>query len=215
MRGFVVAVTLLALAHAPLADAKDFARLVAVGADGRSLDLRAESRVIRSLFWHPASVYEIRPPAARPRGGFVRLYPLGRGGFPAHSGRFYAAADAVCFASARPPKCFRPNRAVLALLGPARRLRRFHRPAAGVASLQPGNGDLNLRTGLELALDRFRLAVPSARPARCVAFRATWRAGNPWKRPGRFCVSSRGVYARGKLYPASRSVWWLARVSSR
>jgi hypothetical protein len=67
--------------------AKGVATLVVVGPDGRSITIQPEEAVLAVMLYHPASVFNRRPEPAMPRGGYVKLYPLGAGGFPAIPGR--------------------------------------------------------------------------------------------------------------------------------
>jgi hypothetical protein len=84
------------LAPAVPASAKDIGAIVVFGSDGRSVTISAEPEVLGVLLYHPASVYNVRPKPARPVGGYARVYPLGRLGFPAIPARFYPATRALC-----------------------------------------------------------------------------------------------------------------------
>ena len=79
------------------AAAKDVTAMVVVGADGRSIRIQPERAVLGVMLHHPASVYDVLPEPALPHGGYVKLYPLGSGGFPAIPGRFYPTTGALCF----------------------------------------------------------------------------------------------------------------------
>ncbi len=201
----------LVLVAAPTAAAKDIESIVVAGSDGRSITIEPERAVLAVMLYHPASVYNVRPVPVRPRGGYVRVYPLGRGGFPAVPGRFYPATRALCFGwnQARASiACARlePPRQLIAA---SRRLALFYDHPTVVARLRPG-GTVNLFTALELAFDRHRMARSTRRPARCLPFVVTWRGAGAAQRPTSVCVSRGGVYAKGRLYPAGRAVWWLA-----
>jgi hypothetical protein len=208
----VVSFAVLALIATSPAAAKDIESIVVVGSDGRSITIEPEREVLGVMLYHPASVYSVPPTPARPRGGYVRLYPLGHRGMPAVPGRFYAATGALCFGwnqAIAPRSCGRlasPRR----LLAVSRRVAPFHRHASVLASLHPG-GTANLFAALELAFDRYRSARTARRPARCLPFTAEWYGPRSAIRPTALCVSRRGVYARGRLYPTGPAVWWLAR----
>jgi hypothetical protein len=205
------ALTFLALAAAAPADAKGVASIAVVGADGRSLTIEPERAVLAVMLYNPGSVDNVRPEAARPRGGYVKLYPLGSRGLPALPGRFYPATGALCFSwnqALAPSRCGRlgsPHR----LLAASRRLALFHGRSTVIATLHPA-GTMNLVAALQLAFDRYRSARPTLRPARCLPFLAAWYGPRAAQRPSRICVSRRGAYARGRLYPGGPAMWRLA-----
>jgi hypothetical protein len=212
MKRFAVLALLIGAAVAPInASAKGVATLVVVGSDGRSITIHPEQAVLAVMLYSPASVYNRRSEPTIPRGGYVKIYPLGSGGFPAITGRFYPATRALCFAwdQATVPACGRlgvPHR----LLGAARRLSLFHGRPTTLSSRRPGSTG-NLSAALELAFDRHRASYSAGRPLHCLAFVVVWNGPQAPQRPSRFCVSRRGVYARGRLYPAGPAIWWLAR----
>src|SRR5438093_565991 len=85
MRRLLAIVSLAVLLAAP-ASAKTLAKLVAVGADGASVEV------------HGVGWAQLRMEAeAVPAGGYVLLYPLMERGVPAQPGRFYPASGAACF----------------------------------------------------------------------------------------------------------------------
>jgi hypothetical protein len=208
-----LALLVLAIAAFTPADvaAKDVAALAVVGSDGRSITIEPEPAVLGVMLYHPASVYNVRPRPTRPRGGYVELFPLGLGGFPAIPGRFYPLTGALCFSWSQavvPNSCGRlgpPRR----LLAASRRVELFDGPRTVLTVLRPGS-TLNLIAALELAFDRYRASRLAERPARCLPFVATWDGPRGAQRPSRLCVSRHGVHARGRLYPAGRAVWRLA-----
>jgi hypothetical protein len=214
MRSLVVLGVFVLVTASPAA-AKDIESIVVVGSDGRSLTIRPERGVLAVLLYHPASVYAVPPQPARPRGGYVKVYPLGSGGLPAIPGRFYPRTRALCFGwnqAVAPRACGRlgpPRR----LLGASRRLALFRGGATVLAALHPG-GTANLFAALELAFDRYRSARRGQRPARCLRFTATWYSEKGTQRLAGLCISRRSVYAGGRLYPTRPAVWWLARRSA-
>lgn len=94
MRSLVV---LMALAFASPAAAKDAESITMVGSEGRSLTIEPERAVVAVMLYHPASVYDVRPTPARPRGGYVKIYLLRRDRLAAVPARFYRATGALCF----------------------------------------------------------------------------------------------------------------------
>ncbi len=193
------------------AAAKGVATLVVVGSDGRSIRIQPELPVLAVMLYHRESVYNRRPEPATPRGGYVKIYLLGPGGFPAIPGRFYPATRALCFSwnqAVVPDSCGRlgPRRRLLAA---SQRLTLFHGRPTTLTTLRPGGTD-NLATALELAFDRYRASRSARRPSRCLPFVAGWHGPQAARRPSQICVSPGGVYARGRLYPAGPTTWRLA-----
>jgi hypothetical protein len=213
MRKLLTAVALLIVAAVAVADAgaKGVATLVVVGSNGRSIRIEPEPAVLAVMLYHPGSIYNHRPQPATPRGGYVKLYPLGAGGFPAIPGRFYPATRALCFGwnqAAAPRPCGRhglPRR----LLAASQRFALFRGRPTTLSSLRPG-GTVNLAAALELAFDRYRASRSAPRPARCLPFVAGWDGPQAAWRPSQICIAPRGVYAGGRLYPAGPAVWRLA-----
>ncbi|HEY3207341.1 MAG TPA: hypothetical protein VGJ58_10365 [Gaiellaceae bacterium] len=219
--GWIVGVAVVALAIAPLASAKEFRSLVVVGARGDSLHFQPVEGLVDSFFdgaspFNRGSKPERRPP----RGGYVRLFPLGKEGFVGIPGRFYPDTEAACFDWLQwrhPRDCERPNAALLRLLVPARRLARFHVTPTTVARLWQPRLTAALRRQLhvafELAFDRQHLVRSTSWPSRCVAFSARWSGPGAESRPRRFCLSPAGVFADGRLYPLGRTVWSLVELN--
>jgi hypothetical protein len=214
-----VAVVVLAVPHA--ASAKEFRSLVVVGARGDSVHLRTAEGLIDSFFDGASPFNRGRNPERRAaRGGYVRLYPLGKDGFVGIPGRFYPEVQAACFdwlQWRRPRHCHRPNAVLLRLLAPAHRLARFHGPPTTVARLwQPRLTSAlrrQLHVAFELAFDRSGLPRGAARPSRCVPFSARWSGPGAGSRPRSFCLSPAGVHAGGRLYPLGRAVWGLVELN--
>jgi hypothetical protein len=210
LRAVLVSLILAAVAATDVA-AKDVAALVVVGSDGRSIKIEPERAVLSVMLYHPASVYNRKPEPATPRGGYVKIYPLGPSGFPAVPGRFYRTTRALCFGWSQavvPSLCGRlgpPRR----LLAASRRLAPFQGRPTVLSVLRPG-GTENLSAALELAFDRYSASRSARRPARCLSFVASWDGPRAAQRPSHICISRRGVYARGRLYPAGRQMWRLA-----
>lgn len=206
----LVALVCLALALSPPAAAKGIQSIVVVGSDGRSTTIGAEQEVLGVMLYHPASVYNVRPHPATPRGGFVKIYPVGPAGFPAIPGRFYPATRALCSSwnqAVAPSRCGRlaPPRHLLAV---SRRLAHFVGQPTVLVGLDP-SATGNLLTAVELALDRFRLARPVRRPASCLSFFASWRAWTPRVSPRGSVLRTEGsTRVVGCIQPVRRSGDW-------
>jgi hypothetical protein len=219
MRRLATAATAVALLCPSAAVAKGFDRLVVVGAEGASAELRSPPDLADSLFdganrFNRGHVTR----TAVPRGAYVRIYPIGSFGHVGVPGRFYPRTDAVCLswsqAGAPGQPCQRPNRTLRrALRRLAFRLEKFVGPGPALRTLVVHDVRRsvipNLSVAVELAFDRSLRAAAAERPARCLPMRASWR-DDPGRRPRAFCLSPRGVYALGLLYPLGRSPWALA-----
>jgi hypothetical protein len=210
----VLALLLFAAVAPADAAAKDVAALVVVGSDGRSIKIEPEPAVLSVMLYHPASSHDVAPEPATPRGGYVKIYPLGPHGFPAIPGRFYPLTRALCFSwnqAVVPSSCGRlgpPRR----LLAASKDLALFHGRPTVLTDLRPRSTE-NLVAALELAFDRYRASRSARRPGRCLHFVASWDGLRAAQRPSRICVSLRGVYARGRVYPGGPAIWRLAIAS--
>jgi hypothetical protein len=204
------ALLLLAAVVPSDAAAKGVAALVVVGADGRSTKIEPEQAVLSVMLYSPASINHVKPKPATPRGGYVKIYPLGAGGFPAIPGRFYPTTRALCFSwNLRVASSCGRLGLPRHLLATSRHLARFQGQSTVLTALRPG-GTLNLFAALELAFDRYLASQPANRPGHCLPFVAGWAGRQATQRPSRICVFRHGVYARGRIYPAGRAIWRLA-----
>jgi hypothetical protein len=154
---------------------------------------------------------------AQPRAGFVRVYPL-FGELPGAPGRFYPSASALCWDApnrlGRTGPCYRLSRRGVSLFRPVRGVRPV-REMATVVRLTVCGVDTrlpNLAVGIELALQR-GLSRRSTFPARAFQLEAIWEGRHAAKRPRIVFVTPRGIYARGRLYPAPAGGWDLARLN--
>lgn len=121
-RGVRAALTLavlivLVLGVPASAPAKDFTRVVLIGSNGRSVEVRSRESVIDGLL-------SSRGSSARLRGGYLRLFFVGAGDFPANPARYYP--DPECSALDWPAyetSCRRISSTLVRLPGPRER---FH-----------------------------------------------------------------------------------------
>jgi hypothetical protein len=186
--------------------AKGFTRVVFVASDGRSVEVRARESETDGLLSRRGSL-------ARIRGGYLRLFFVGPGDFPANAARYYP--DPRCVALDWPTyetSCQRIDQTLVLLLGRARTLARFReRPTVlgRITYLGTPMGALRsaaaLRSPVELALDR--TGRVAAQPPRCYAFTGRWRGPSAALRPRRFFLCPEGVYADRRLHPLRRGVW--------
>jgi len=196
----------LALSVPASAAAKGFTRVVLVASDGRWVEVRAKESAIDGLLSRRGSVVSLS-------GGYLRLFFVGPGDFPANPARYYP--DRRCVALDWPTyetSCGRINATLVRLLGRARTLSGFRtRPTvlARVTYLGSFPGLLKtaaaLKSPVELALDRTGRAAPQ--PRRCYRFTGRWRGPAAALRPRRFLLCAEGIYADHRLYPLGRGVW--------
>lgn len=202
----VALLTLLALSVPASGPCEGFSRVMLVGSDGRSVDVRARESEIDGLLSRRGSAVPFR-------GGYMRLFFVGPGEFPANPARYYP--DQRCVALDWPTfegSCGRVSPAAVRLLRRAGRLARFRdRPTvlASVTYLGRFPGLLKtaaaLKGPVELALDR--TARAARQPQRCYSFTGGWRGPAAALRPRRFLLCPQGVYANQRLYPLGRGVW--------
>jgi hypothetical protein len=188
------------------APAKGFTRVVLIGSNGRWVEVRAQESVLDGLLSSRRSSESLR-------GGYLRLFLVGAGDFPADPARYYPEPE--CSALDWPTyetSCGRISATLVRLLRPARALPRFSvRPT--VLSRIKYHGRLTgaittaaaLKDPVEMALDRKGRAA--VKPRRCYAFSARWRGPAAALRPRGFLLCPAGVYADGHLYPLRRGVW--------
>jgi hypothetical protein len=216
------ALVLLSLALPASADAKDFHRLVVVGAAGRSLAADANDSVLESFF-DAGSPFNRRAALRHvaPRGGYVLLYLLGPDGLPGIPGRFYPEVKAACFAWSQLPRpqagdCSVPNATLLRLLAPARRLPLLTtQPTVATRVQRRGIAVVaNVATALTMGFSRWHSARHTTRPRRCLDVRARWTGPSASTRPTSFCLAPRGAWSRGVLYPLGRGVWEIVFINA-
>jgi hypothetical protein len=198
-----VGIVALALALPGSAAAKGFTRAVLVGPNGRWVEVHAKESVIDGLL-------STRGPVERIRGGYVRLFFVGPGDFPANPARYYPEPECVALDWPRYERsCRRINQSLVRLLRPARSLSRFDvRPTVLVSVKYRGrfSGMITaLKTPVELALHRS--GRPAPRPRGCYAFAGRWQGPAAAERPGRFRLCAAGIYANQRLHPLRRGVW--------
>jgi hypothetical protein len=196
----------LALALPGPAGAKGYARAVLVGANGRSVEIHATVSVIDGLLSRRGAI-------ERPRGGYLRLFFVGPGDFPASPGRYYPERECVALDwPSYERTCAGIDQTLVRLLRRARGLPRFDvRPTvlAGISYHGTLSGAITtaaaLKDPIELAFDR--PGPRAARPKGCYAFSGRWRGPAASKRPRRFLLCAAGVYADHRLHPLRRGVW--------
>jgi hypothetical protein len=209
----LLAACVLGLGLAGSAAAKGFTRVTLVGADGRWLDVHASEPTIDGLLSRRATVERIR-------GGYLRLFFVAPGDFPANPARYYPEGECVALDWPRyETSCGRISPTLVRLLRPARSLPRFeHRPTTLATITYQGRLSGTIRTAaqlkspVELALDRpgRRTSAPDG----CYAFSGSWHGPAAAARPRRFLLCAAGVYANDRLYPLRLGVWEWFRLNT-
>jgi hypothetical protein len=202
----LLGVLLLALAGPGAAHAKGYSGVVLVGTDGRAAEIGGNDRELDAwIDW-----------SATPRGaagGYLRLFFVGPGDFPANPGRYYPRGGCVALDWPTYEKACHPlQHTVSGLSRPSRRLPRFMAPPTiptRITYLGSFTGLLKTAAALagpvELALDRQGHSQPM--PESCYDFAAVWSGTAAALRPRQFRLCPGGVYARGVLHPLRRGVW--------
>jgi hypothetical protein len=202
----VVGLLGLALSLPGSAAAKGFTRVVLIGSDGRSVEIHAKESVIDGLLSKRRAVERIR-------GGYVRLFFVGPGDFPASPARYYPEPECVALDwPAYEKTCAGINQTLVRLLRQTRGLVRFEARPTVLAEITY-RGTLSgaittaaaLKDPVELAFDR--VGRRAALPRRCYGFTGRWRGPASMARPRRFRLCPAGVYAGHRLYPLRRGVW--------
>jgi hypothetical protein len=200
---FLAALASIMPASAP---AKGFTRVVLVASDGRWVEVKAKESEIDGLLSRRGSTVPIR-------GGYLRLFFVGPGDFPANPARYYPLQRCVALDwPAYETSCGRVGPALVRLVRSARTLSPFRiRPTVLARVTYRGTfpGLLKtaapLKTPLEMALSRIGRAAPQ--PRRCYALTGRWLGPVAALRPRRFLLCAQGVYAERHLYPLQRGVW--------
>jgi hypothetical protein len=201
----------LALLALPLpASAKVLNRAVLIGSDGRAVEVKGSERHFEGLATDPRA--KPRPV----RGGYLRLFFVGAGDFPANPARYYP--DLACIAVDWPTyqkSCRRVHPSLEPLFRRAHALAQFRARPTVLARVSYRGTSSKLLTNLagpvELALDQAGRVSP--RPRRCYAFTGVWRGPAAALRPRRFLLCPGGVYAEGRLYPLQRGAWRYFRLN--
>jgi hypothetical protein len=204
-RALVVA-AVVALTQPVATSAKGFTRVVLVGSDGLSTAVQAPESAVAGLL-------SARGESESLDGGYVRLFFVGPGEFPAAPARYYPKRSCVALDWPRyETRCRRISGPAARLLRRAGSLARFDVPPTVLARIRyrgAFRGVITtaaaLKPEVELAFDRPGRSSP--RPKSCYAFAGVWRGPAARARPHRFLLCTTGIYAGGRLYPLGRGVW--------
>lgn len=195
------------------ASAKSLNRAVLVGSDGTWMRVQGSVVDFDNLARDPASKPQ------RTKGGYVRLYFVGPGEFPANRARYYPRQR--CIALDWPTyqrSCVAVKPKLFHLFGRSHRFARFtERPTVlsrlrytSSSSASPGLTGPALAGSVELALLRTGVAMPA--PASCYELAGSWEGPAAEQRPRRLSLCRNGVYADGRLHPLNRVAWeWFRR----
>jgi hypothetical protein len=208
----VVMVTVIAalLVVVP-APAKTLTRAVLVGSDGAWVRVSGTARDFENL---------ARNPASKPRridGGFVRLYFVGPGDFPANRARYYPRQRCIALDwPAYERSCRALNSRLVGRFSESHALARFTERPTVLSRLRHVSSTgrpppLAALTGsVELAL--LRTGTPRSATSGCYDLVARWDGPAADERPRRLSLCRSGVFADGLFHPLSRVVWeWFRR----
>lgn len=212
---FLLAVGVLGgAAPRPASAGGPFARLIGVGSSGDSLEITLQRSGARS----DASLFSGGPPLAVPSGGYVRLFPL-IGGLPGVPGRYYPAAQALCWSWQQPARdCQQADATARRLLAPLRTLRPWQAPPTVLTGLDYRGRRVrpalaNLLVALELAFDRRPVRATGSPGTAAFSFVGRWQGPQARLRPRRFTLGPQGVYSGGLLYRLDPGVWAFANAN--
>lgn len=197
----LLAVALLSAQPAP---AKALSRAVLVGSDGAWMRVAGAEDAFANL---------ARDPDAKPRrarGGFVRLYFVGAGDFPANRARYYPRQRCIALDWPRYERsCVALNPKLVPLFRRSHGFVRFSsRPTvlARLSYLSNRSTGLAALTGsVELALLRKGVSRPAL--VDCYELAARWDGPAERQRPRRVSLCRSGVYADGRLHPLNGGAW--------
>jgi len=206
-RVLLVGVVLVLLAAVP-ASAKTLNRAVLVGADGRWVRITSTAADFEDLARDPSSERQ------RVKGGFLRLYYVGPGDFPANRAPYYPGQR--CIALDWPSyerSCRAVRQELIPLFERSHPLPRFTVRPTVLTRLRLTYTSASVRTrglygltgAIELALSRNGVAI--ARPSGCYALTGAWDGPAATLRPKRLSLCRGGVYANGHLHALNRGVW--------
>jgi hypothetical protein len=144
-------------------------------------------------------------PAAAPRAGYVRLYPIFFG-LPGLPGRFFPATGTLCLDPPGSGCTTLPTRE-RRILHPLDRLPLRTRSLTTVRAIYRGRTRLplpNFAVAIELAVERG--GQRAAMPATTTPLTLIWKGPDHAERPTKVRIGRRrGLYSRGLLYPLSRA----------
>lgn len=206
LRRVLFAGLVVALVTAVPASAKTLNRSVLVGADGTWVRIGSTAADFENLARDPSSERQ------RVEGGFLRLYYVGPGDFPANRARYYP--DRRCIALDWPTyerSCLAVRQELIPLFRRSHALPRFtvrptilsrltYRSASATTT-----GLYGLTGSIELALSR--RGVATAEPSVCYPLTGVWQGPAATLRPERLSLCRTGVYANGRLHALNRGVW--------
>jgi hypothetical protein len=203
-----VASLFLSLWLVPGASAKEFTKLVVVGAQGKYVE----------LFGNELAPWNAVGPNAEqvaPTGSYLLLYPLMEKALPMRPGRYFPDVRIACFSWARGElgECGHVSNDFAVRLANARALPRFAtEPTIVSRFILNGQNHTITSNGvvaLELAFNTWRRAKPAPRPKFCTAATVAWTGPAASSRVTSFCVAARGIWSAGRLYRVPGVILWL------
>jgi hypothetical protein len=202
-----VALIFLSLWLVSAASAKEFTKLVVVGAQGKYVELTGPELAP----WNAVGPNE----QVAPTGSYLLLYPLMEKALPMRPGRYFPDQGIACFSWARAElgECGHVTDDVAIRLGAARALPRFATEPT-ILSRFVLNGTSHTITSngavaLELAFNTWRRAVPAPKPKFCTAATVAWTGPAAASRATSFCVAASGIWSAGRLYRMPGVILWM------
>jgi hypothetical protein len=203
-----VALLFLSLWLVSAASAKEFTKLVVVGAQGKSMDLTGNELA-------PWNAVGPKPELLAPTGSYLLLYPLMDKALPMRPGRYFPDERIACFSWARGElgECGHVSEDFAFRLGAARALPRFAAEST-ILSRFVLNGQNHTLTSngavaLELAFNTWRRAKPAPRPKYCTAATVAWTGPGAASRVTSFCVAMTGIWSAGRIYRVPGVIVWM------
>lgn len=184
--------------------AKQVTAVLAVGADGRSVDVGGGWPLLNEM--RPVN----RSVAAPSGGSYLLLYPLMEGALPMQPGRFYPAAATACWSWTLALEGCLGLGALSAPWDRISGLTMFSDEPTTLKTLSHAGGRYEIPSNGSVAIELALLRAPLSRPA--PQARCRWRLDARWQgpvaasRPRSLCLRAQGVSAGGRLYPLSREV---------
>jgi hypothetical protein len=202
-----VALLFLSLWLVSAASAKEFTKLVVVGAQGKYVELFGNELA-------PWNAVAPKPEQLAPTGSYLLIYPLMEKALPMRPGRYFPGQRIACFSWARGElgECGHVSDDFAVRLANVRVPRFAAEPTILSRFVLNGQNHTLTSNGavaLELAFNTWRRAKPAPRPKFCTAASVSWTGPGASSRVTTFCVAMSGIWSAGRLYRVPGVIVWL------